>query len=104
MVIIESAIFTRRIRELMSDDDYAALQASLVEHPDQGALIIGSGGLRKMRWATETGRGKSGGARIIYYWIAADGQIRMLYAYRKARQDDLTPDQLRLLRQTLDRW
>lgn len=104
MVIIEADIFTKRIAELMSDDDYAALQADLIEHPERGALISGGGGLRKMRWATEMGKGKSGGSRVIYYWLTADDQIRMLYAYRKAKQENLTPDQLKLLRQIVARW
>lgn len=104
MVIIEADIFTKRIGELMSDDDYAALQADLVAHPDQGALISGGGGLRKMRWATEKDKGKRGGSRIIYYWVTADEQIRMLYAYRKAKQENMTPDQLKLLLQIVERW
>lgn len=104
MVIIETDIFTKRIHELMSDDDYAALQAALIKRPDQGALISGSGGLRKMRWATQSGKGKSAGSRVIYYWVSEDDQIRMLYAYRKAKQENLTPEQVKLLRQIVERW
>lgn len=104
MVVIETDIFTKRIRELMNDDDYAALQAALVKNPSQGALISGGGGLRKMRWASETNKGKSGGSRIIYYWVTENDQIRMLYAYRKAKQENLTPEQLKVLRQIVERW
>lgn len=66
MVIIETSIFTRLIRELMDDDSYAAVQEALVRKPDKGNLIQGSGGLRKIRWKIE-GKGKRGGVRIIYY-------------------------------------
>ena len=68
MVIIETSIFTKLITELMSDDEYKDLQDALVVRPDRGALIKYSGGLRKVRWALK-GRGKSGGARVIYYWM-----------------------------------
>lgn len=68
MLIIETPIFTKLVNELMSDDEYRKLQEALVNRPDMGALIKNSGGLRKMRWAIE-GHGKSGGIRVIYYWL-----------------------------------
>ncbi len=103
MVIIETSVFTRLIRELMEDEDYRELQVSLVQNPDKGDLIPGSGGLRKVRWKT-TGKGKRGGIRIIYYWMRSDDQLRMLYAYPKTGQTDLTRDQLKTLRDIVARW
>ncbi|WP_422140078.1 type II toxin-antitoxin system RelE/ParE family toxin [Endozoicomonas sp. ALC020] len=103
MVIIETAVFTRRIKELMSDEEYKLLQESLVNRPDAGAIIQASGGLRKLRWKLE-GRGKSGGVRIIYYWVTADDQIYMLYAYPKNEQEELTADQKKMLKKMVERW
>ncbi|ODB85661.1 hypothetical protein A3194_12570 [Candidatus Thiodiazotropha endoloripes] len=103
MVIVETSVFTRLINELMSDDEYRDFQEVLVIRPDMGDLIRGSGGLRKVRWKLE-GRGKSGGVRIIYYWVTADDQIRMLYAYPKGKQENLTQEQLALLRKIVERW
>ena len=103
MVIIEAPIFTRLIKELMSDEDYRTLQEVLVTRPDAGDLIKGSGGLRKIRWSLQ-GTGKSGGVRAIYYWVVSDDHIRMLYVYPKGRQDNLTPDQLKQLRAIVERW
>ncbi|MCO6439573.1 MAG: type II toxin-antitoxin system RelE/ParE family toxin [Nitrococcus mobilis] len=103
MVIIETPTFTRIIQEVMSDDEYRALQEALVQRPDLGALIKGGGGLRKVRWRLQ-GQGKRGGVRVIYYWVMADEQIRMLYAYRKAKQEDLTAEQLAVLREIVARW
>jgi hypothetical protein len=102
-VIIETSIFTRLIRELMDDEDYRELQLSMVQNPDKGDLIPGSGGLRKIRWKT-AGKGKRGGIRIIYYWMRLDNQLWMLYAYPKTRQSDLTRDQLNTLRDIVARW
>jgi len=97
MVIIETSIFTKQVQKLLSDDDYRELQYALVQRPDMGQIIVGSGGLRKIRWRTH-GRGKRGGVRIIYYWAVSSHQLLMLLAYSKSQQDDLTPDQLRILK------
>ena len=67
MIFIETSIFTKRITESVSDEDYHKLQVLLAEHPDAGDLIRGSGGIRKIRCAA-SGRGKRGGARTLYYW------------------------------------
>jgi hypothetical protein len=103
VLIIETSVFTRRITALMNDEQYAALQAALVQQPDEDDLIQGSGGLRKVRWKLP-GTGKRGGVRIIYYWMRADEQLWMLYAYAKNRQEDLTPAQLATLRAIVERW
>ncbi len=87
----------------MDDDSYAELQKLLVRKPDAGDLIPGSGGLRKVRWKIE-GKGKRGGVRIIYYWMTSNDQIWMLYAFKKATKSDLTPDQLKTLREIVERW
>lgn len=103
MLIIETSVFTRLIRELMSDDDYRDLQLALVERPDMGDLIPGSGGLRKIRWKRDC-LGKRGGVRIIYYWVINDQHIRMLYVYPKNKQENLTAEQLAVLRKIVERW
>jgi hypothetical protein len=84
----------------MDDDNYAELQTLLAERPDLGNIIRGSGGIRKLRWAG-SGRGKRGGLRVIYYWWVAKDRISMLLVYPKNEQDDLSADQLKLLRNQL---
>jgi len=103
MVIIETPIFTKLIQQLMSDDEYKNLQEALVTRPDRGAVIKNSGGLRKVRWALE-GRGKSGGVRVIYYWMTQDDQLYMLFAFPKNAQENLTDVQTKQLRQLVERW
>jgi|SRR3990172_8009530 len=97
MLFVETRVFTRELQGFMSDDDYRALQSALLLRPEAGAIIPGSGGLRKVRWGF-TGTGKRGGARVIYYWHRAEECIYMLLIYRKSRQEDLTHEQLRVLR------
>lgn len=100
MRFVETPVFTRQIRELLSDDDYRRLQVALVLRPDQGAVIKGTSGLRKVRWPA-SGQGKRGGLRIIYYWMSADEWFYMLYAYPKNERADLTAAQRKLLRQAV---
>ncbi len=89
--------FSRRITELLADEEYAFLQFSLIVHPKRGVVIPGTGGIRKMRWAG-SGQGKRGGIRIIYYAALANEQILMLYAYAKNDREDLSEVQRKALR------
>jgi hypothetical protein len=103
MIFLESPIFTADVQELLSDEEYAALQVHLVNHPDAGAVIQGTGGLRKVRWAVQ-GRGKRGGTRVIYYHVVSQAQIRMILIYRKGIKDDLTPREKDVLRKLNEGW
>jgi len=95
MRFIETPIFTREISAFFSDEEYRSLQLALLFRPEQGAVIPGSGGLRKLRWGFR-GKGKRGGCRIIYYWDKQE-IIYMLFVYPKSKQEDLTPAQVKLL-------
>jgi hypothetical protein len=84
------------VRRHLDDEQYRALQLALLLRPEQGQLIRGGGGLRKIRWGAE-GRGKRGGVRMIYYWAVEDQLCYMLYVYAKNEQGDLTPAQIKTL-------
>ena len=101
MLIVETAIFTRRIQALISDEQYRLLQLQLIAQPDVGKVIPQSGGLRKLRWSL-SGQGKRGGIRVIYYWSASRDTILMLFVYAKNEQDDLTRQQLKTLRKIIE--
>lgn len=101
MTIIETPIFTRRIQVILSDEEYRLLQAHLVNKPDIGKVIPGSGGMRKLRWSAK-GHGKRGGIRVIYYWFMSKDVILLLFAYSKNEQDDLTKEQLRQLKKVIE--
>ncbi|MBC8228200.1 type II toxin-antitoxin system RelE/ParE family toxin [bacterium] len=101
MVIIETYIFTKQVLKLLTEDEYRKLQTVLVNRPDAALIMKGSGGLRKMRWSMK-GRGKRGGVRVIYYWVVEEERLLMLFMYPKAKQDDLTSDQLKILRKIVE--
>lgn len=96
MLFIETPIFTEDVESLLSPDSYRALQQALVFRPDAGSVIPGTRGLRKLRWRSDSG-GKRGGLRVIYFWIKDEETIYLLTVYPKTRQDDLTPQQLKIL-------
>jgi len=96
MVFVEVPNFTKRVTELLDDEDYRRLQAALIANPELGDLIRGTGGLRKARWSAK-GRGKRGGVRLIYYWLRRRDQVLMLLIYPKSARDDLTADERKLL-------
>lgn len=94
MVFVETSLFSKLLGDYLSDDEYRRLQAHLIAHPDAGAIVRASGGVRKVRWRAG-GKGKSGGVRVIYYWATADDQIFFLTLYGKGEKEDLDAADLR---------
>jgi len=91
--LIETSTFTKQITALLTDQEYGQFQSQLAANPQLGALIKGGGGIRKVRVAVGS-RGKSGGARVIYYWAVHRDVILLLYAYPKNVTANLTPKQI----------
>jgi hypothetical protein len=97
MEFIETPTFSRLLSALLDDDEYRELQNVLVDDPGRGDLIKGGGGIRKLRHALP-GRGKSGGVRVIYYWVKNDHLVYLLVVYPKSSKDDLTDKETAVLR------
>ena len=94
MVFVETSLFSRSLGDYLSDDEYRLVQNHLIRHPAAGDVIRGSGGVRKVRWASR-GKGKSGGVRVIYYWAKADEQIFFLTIYGKGEKENLSAADLK---------
>ena len=98
---VETKLFTRLVRDYLSDDEYAQLQQALITNPEAGAIIPGSGGVRKMRWAI-AGRGKRGGLRVIYFLRTRHGQIWMLTLYAKNVAENISARVLKQIKDEID--
>jgi hypothetical protein len=103
VIFIESAVFTRQVRDLLTDEEYADLQWHLALNPRAGAVIQNTGGLRKVRWASGAG-GKRGGTRVIYFYASTRNQVRLLLIYRKGLKDDLSAAEKKILRLLNESW
>lgn len=101
MIFIEASSFTKLLSKYLTDDEYRALQTYLMQKPDAGNLVKGSGGVRKVRWASE-GKGKSGGVRVIYYWKKADHEIWMLTIYSKSERSTIPGHILKHISEAID--
>ena len=95
---IESPQFTKLVQDYLTDDDYAKLQQALIEDPEIGSVIRGSGGVRKLRWAAP-GRGKRGGYRVIYYLARPKGVVWMLTMYPNNVADSIPAHVLRQIKE-----
>ena len=101
LTFIESPLFTSYLPDYLTDDEYAALQEYLCEHPDAGDLIRGSGGVRKVRW-NRAGSGKSGGVRVCYYLKTLLGQILMLVIYAKSARESIPGHLLKAIKEEME--
>jgi hypothetical protein len=99
--IIETAVFQRYAGEIWQDIDREEFIVWLANNPLAGVVIPGTGGLRKVRWSSP-GKGKRGGARVIYYNLLDDGEIWLLIAYTKAKFDNLPTPFLNQLREAIE--
>ena len=98
---IETKLFSRLLGDYLSDEEYALLQSALIEAPERGALVPGSGGVRKLRWS-QPGRGKRGGVRVIYYAKTREGTIWMLTIYAKNEEQNIPAHVLRRIKEEID--
>jgi hypothetical protein len=100
MIFEEDPEFTDKALRLIGDEGIFEIQVYLLHQPDAGDIISGSGGCRKLRWATK-GHGKRGGARVIYYWVTDDARILLLDIYAKNEAENLSAARLQHLKRKI---
>ena len=99
--VVESAIFAKKARELLSEDSLEELAEYRARNPDASAVIPGSGGLRKLRWGSRFG-GKRGGHRVIYFNRLQQGKVLLAAIYSKRRRENFTNDELIQFKKAFD--
>lgn len=97
VTVAETPLFVRQAEKVWSDAEREAFTLFIAGNPEAGDLIPETGGVRKIRWG-RAGAGKRGGARVIYFYYYADRPLYLLMVYAKARQEDLTADEKREVR------
>jgi hypothetical protein len=102
VVFIESRVFSRRLLALGKEGSaevLSAIQSDLLGNPERGRVVKGLGGIRKARAADPgRGKGKRGGFRYLYLYFESDQEIYLLYLFDKDEQEDLNPEQRKILR------
>ena len=89
---VEWEPFSRKLARIATDEEFQKLQSELRANPEKGDVIPGAGGARKVRMAVGQ-RGKSGGARVIYYLRVSRDRIIFLDIFGKGEKADLTPQE-----------
>jgi len=92
--VVRTAVYQRACRRMMTEQEIVSAEAEIISAPEAWPVIPGGGGIRKARVA-RGGKGKSGGARVIYFWMSARGELYFLTAYAKNVQENLSRDELR---------
>ena len=92
--VAETPTFTQQAVKLFDEEEKQELITFLAENPLAGDVIPGTGGVRKLRFAA-TGKGKRGGARVIYYYLDGSLPLYALLAFPKNAKSDMTPDEKR---------
>ena len=98
---IELQGFSKRRQVLLPDDEFRAFQEILINDPEAGDTISGTGGFRKIRWS-RPGTGKRGGVRVIYYNVTIKGRIYLALIYPKSEQDELSQELKKMFRQVAE--
>ena len=101
VTFVETRLFSRLVQEYLSEEEYRLLQTEIMNDPEKGAVIRGSGGVRKLRWAAAH-RGKAGGYRVIYFVRPQHGLIWMLTMYPKNVNDSIPGHVLKKIRRELE--
>ena len=92
--VIETQTFQKQAERIWSEEEHLGFIDWIAQNPLAGDVIPGTEGARKVRWVA-SGRGKRGGARVIYFNVDAREVILLVAVYAKAEQENISPDAIR---------
>lgn len=97
ITVVETALFVKQSEVIWRSDERLEFIDYVASNPEAGDIIPGTGGVRKVRWSRQ-GSGKRGGVRVIYFYHSTEIPLYLLMVYAKARQENLSPDETRVIR------
>jgi hypothetical protein len=98
ITVAETPTFIRQAESIWSDEEREAFVQFIARNPEAGDVIPETGGVRKVRWSMQ-GRGKRGGARVIYFFYHRAAPIYLLMVYAKAVSEDISPEAKKVVRE-----
>ena len=102
ITIVDTAAFEGAAKKLFSEPELERLRDYVARFRELGAVIPDTGGVRKLRWASQNNRGKSSGARIIYYFLDDDFPLYLIAAYAKNKKSNLSEAEKKAARKFVD--
>jgi len=97
ITVAETPLFARQADDVWDEEERTGFVNFIAANPDAGDVIPETSGVRKVRWS-RSGSGKRGGARVIYFFSDANRPLYLLLVYAKARRENLTADEKRMVR------
>ena len=101
LTVVETPLFNKLWPAYWTEDEFGTFCAFVASHPDEGVVVPGTGGVRKLRWG-RAGAGKSGGVRVIYVARSQAGELVLLTIYAKSHIETLKASILKELRDAFD--
>ena len=99
--VIETPVYVKKADRPLTDEERESIAAIVCANPDAGAVVRGSGSVRKVRFG-QVGRGKSGGVRVIYFNRLANGQVWLLTLYGKGERSTIPAHELKVIKEAIE--
>lgn len=97
-VVVETAEYVKQAESCMDKKSRDEFINHIAQNPKEGDLIPGTGGARKIRWTADSNQGKSGGARVIYYYHNQNMPIFLFTAYGKNQKENISESEKNILK------
>lgn len=101
LTVVESPIFQKLWPLYWDEDERAEFAAHIASNPEEGVLVRGSGGVRKVRWS-RSGTGKSGGVRVVYLLRTEREEVYLLTLFAKSEKENIPLAVLKEIRRALE--
>jgi len=92
--VIETTLFQKQVADVWSEAERLEFISFIAANPEAGDVIPGADGARKVRWSV-AGKGKRGGARVVYFNITSEEIVLLVAVYTKADKANILPKEIK---------